>query len=767
MLHRGGWWLGIMLAALSLSVFIGCGCGDDDDDDSGGGGDDDTDDDTDDDVGDDDTGDDDTGDDDTGDDDTVLPCEDADGDARGANCDAGADCDDGDANNWESCATCADADADGWWIGCDDYSTIDGEDCDDTDENNWVSCGQCVDNDGDTYFAGCDAYTSLDGPDCNDFDAAVWQVLTGYTDVDGDLYAGTEVDVCAGAVLPLGVYPESTDCDDTDYLVNPDGFEIPDDGIDQDCSGDDFEAADSNGYFVDGAGGNDANPGTMEFPVETIAQGVMLASVTDGGTNVYIAGGVYTEDVTTTVASLYGGYNGADWSRDIEANETELIGSVDNGLTVGGATDVAVDGMTLRGKDAIAVNSTGAVVVLSAGVRISNCRMFGGDNNTAGGSYGAAVVMTYDAMLVNNEISGGENATTEAGGIYAIVDGFDVVNNTISAGESGAGAIGAYIYSYGDATIRDNVVDGGDATASAITWMQINMTADRNDFRGNTFTAGNSSGGPRMVVYLASSLPGQVLFQDNIIEDVTAAGPLYQGLILLGPAALTVEGNMVGGSRNATTVLSYAAIVDSPRDFHFANNMFDGGEATSSTAAMILDIDDIGGGLVNNTFVGGTSDLNSLGVYVDIDGAGGTAAINMINNIIDAGSGSANVYALYLAQAAEAGLMRLHGNDLTGASPDCLIYANTGAECTTTIGDVNDCSWHDCGAADGNLSVNPQYVNAGAYNYHLASGSALRDAGVHPLMYVADPWGFAWRDIDGDLRPAVATWDIGADEFIP
>ncbi|MCC6159870.1 MAG: right-handed parallel beta-helix repeat-containing protein [Deltaproteobacteria bacterium] len=738
MILRRGWWLLLVASVLMVSSgVVGCGCGDDDDDDSGGGGDDDTDDDTDDDVGDDDTGDDDTADDDTdddtdddADDDTQPQCVDADGDTHGENCDAGPDCDDADENNWDSCAS-------------------------------------CVDNDGDLVFAGCDAYDTIDGPDCNDFDPDMWQFLTGYTDEDGDLYPGTPNEVCAGGLLPVGYYPESTDCDDADILVNPSGVELPDDGIDQDCSGEDYTSADSNGYFVDGAGGNDANPGTKEFPVETIAQGVMLASVTDGGTNVYIAEGVYTEDVTTTVASLYGGYNGTDWSRDIETYETELIGSVDAGLTVGGATDVAVDGMTLRGSDAIATSSTGLVVILSNGVRISNCRIFGGDDNTAGGSYGAAVLMTYDAMLVNNEISGGENATAEAGGIYAIVDGFDVVNNTISAGESGVGAVGAYVYSHGDATIRDNVVDGGEAPGSTITWFQGNMTSDRNDIRGNTFTAGNSSAGPRMVVYLSSALPGQVLFQDNLVEDVTSAGPLYQGLIFLGPANLTVEGNLVGGSSNATTALSYGAIVDGPGNFHFANNMFDGGQATASTTAMILDVDDLGGALVNNTFVGGVSDLNSIGVYVDIDGVGGTAAIDMVNNIIDAGSGSANIYSLYLGQATEAGLMRLHGNDLTGASPDCLIYASTGAECTTTIGDVHDCDWHDCGAADGNLNVSPQYVNAAANDYHLASGSALRDAGVNPLMYVADPFGFAWRDFEGDVRPAVSTWDIGADEFIP
>ncbi len=767
MFWRGGWWIGVFVVTMSLSVFVGCGCGDDDDDSGGGGSDDDPDDDaTDDDATDDDVSDDDMGDDDTGDDDTALECEDADGDARGANCDAGEDCDDGDPNNWDACDACADADGDGWWVGCDTYQTIDGEDCDDADENNWVSCAECVDNDGDTYFAGCDAYTSIDGPDCNDFDAAVWQLLTGYTDADGDLYAGTEAEVCAGALLPVGYYPESTDCVDVDYLVNPDGIEIPDDGIDQDCSGEDYEAADSNGYFVDGAGGNDANPGTMEFPVESIAQGVLLASVTDGGTNVYIAGGTYTEDVITSVASLYGGYNGVDWSRDIDANETELIGSVDAGLVVGGAVGVAVDGMTLRGKDAVAIPTAGLVVGLSDSVIITNNKLYGGDDNSGTYTVGAEIIMTYNAMLAGNEIAGGTNATSTAMGIYAVVDGFEVVNNDISGGESASSSMGGYVMSYGDATIRDNVIDGGEAAGSTFTWMQIDVVPGNNDVRGNEFTMGDSSAGPRLGFYITGT-GGSLLFQGNSVLDTTSAGPLYQGFIVLGPIPWVAEGNVFEGSRNATTALSYTAIIDGDGPFTFANNMIDGGEASAFTTAMFLAVGDVGGSIVNNTFAGGTSADDAIAIYTDIDGVGGTAHLNFINNIIDAGSGAGDVRALYLGQSLDAGLMHLVGNDLTGTSPDCLIYAATGAECVTTIGDVNDCGWHDCGTAETNLNVNPQYVNAASGDFHLASGSALRDAGVHPLLYVADPWGFAWRDIDGDLRPAVSTWDIGADEFIP
>ncbi len=62
------------------------------------------------------------------------------------------------------------------------------------------------------------------------------------------------------------------DCDDIDPNVNPNGVEIPYDGIDQDCDGSDFADRDGDGYDSDLAGGNDCNddnsginPGAVEI----------------------------------------------------------------------------------------------------------------------------------------------------------------------------------------------------------------------------------------------------------------------------------------------------------------------------------------------------------------------------------------------------------------------------------------------------------------------------------------------------------------------
>ncbi len=61
-----------------------------------------------------------------------------------------------------------------------------------------------------------------------------------YQDVDGDLYGdpqGSQTD-CIG--LPEGYVWDNTDCDDSEASINPGSGEIPNDGIDQDCSGADY-----------------------------------------------------------------------------------------------------------------------------------------------------------------------------------------------------------------------------------------------------------------------------------------------------------------------------------------------------------------------------------------------------------------------------------------------------------------------------------------------------------------------------------------------
>ncbi len=113
----------------------------------------------------------------------------------------------------------------------------------------WVLIGEDADNDGYHYDV-----------DCNDDNESLWQIIQGYIDEDGDGYGtGNLIDVCSGENLLEGYVEIDGDCDDSDPEINPSIQEIPYDGIDQDCSGQDLIDVDEDGFNSTEVGGSDCN----------------------------------------------------------------------------------------------------------------------------------------------------------------------------------------------------------------------------------------------------------------------------------------------------------------------------------------------------------------------------------------------------------------------------------------------------------------------------------------------------------------------------
>ncbi|MCZ7586821.1 MAG: DUF1565 domain-containing protein [Deltaproteobacteria bacterium] len=164
-------------------------------------------------------------------------------------------------------------------------------------------------------------------------------------------------------------------------------------------------ADDSNGFFVDGAGGDDGDAGTKAAPFATIQKGVDEAEAVDGGLNVYIAAGTYNEDVTSTGASLFGGYEASGWTRDPDANVTTVNGQTTHGLQVTLNTDpVVVDGLVINGKSSIPAACAGLAVGFAADVHISNNTLRGGNNVNM--SAGLVAYQSLDITVVGNDIAG-------------------------------------------------------------------------------------------------------------------------------------------------------------------------------------------------------------------------------------------------------------------------------------------------------------------------------------------------------------------------
>lgn len=205
-----------------------------------------------------------------------------------------------------------------------------GTDCDDLDPNNWISCATCADGDGDGAFSLCDAYVTL---------------------------------------------PE--DCSDDNPTIHPAAFDILGDGIDQDCSGADFDLNHPDLVFVSTAGVDTNTCGASTAPCATIQAGVDLAAgrtvvVTEGD----YAGFATTVDVHGGLAQDFSGPGGE--TRVTHSANPELIRVDDAALS---NLTVAASGGTLRGV------STGGdstlhniVIALSSGTQ---CTGVGGNGRLA------------------------------------------------------------------------------------------------------------------------------------------------------------------------------------------------------------------------------------------------------------------------------------------------------------------------------------------------------------------------------------------------
>ncbi len=190
-------------------------------------------------------------------------------------------------------ADLTDVDGDGF-----DATQAGGQDCDDQDQYTHPGadeyadgrdndCDGSVDENLSTTDDDGDGYSEADG-DCNDYDASVYEGADEVPydgidqDCDGQDLTDVDQDGSTGG-------DEGPDCDDTDPTVYPGADEVPYDGIDQDCDGEDLTDVDQDGYASTASpGGTDCDdqdpnihPGASEIPYDGVDQDCTGADLTD------------------------------------------------------------------------------------------------------------------------------------------------------------------------------------------------------------------------------------------------------------------------------------------------------------------------------------------------------------------------------------------------------------------------------------------------------------------------------------------------------
>lgn len=259
-----------------------------------------------------------------------------------------------------------------------------------------------------------------DSTDCNDNDALINPNGTWYQDLDHDGFGNSSV-TASGCNPPSNYVTHGNDCNDNDAAINPSVIDLPDDGFsDQNCDGIDGDT--SKAVFV-AVSGNDANPGTITSPKKTINAAIATA-VNAGKKQVYISAGNYLEVVDMKNGiSVYGGYS-TTWSRG-SANQVTIQGGLSSegskGLTASNITSATfLDRVKIQSPNTNfpGLSAYGIIAENAPGLNIKNVTVIAGNGGNG---------------------NPGPNAFTEGGSSQGMNGMQSNCNSSSAFGEGGSG----------------------------------------------------------------------------------------------------------------------------------------------------------------------------------------------------------------------------------------------------------------------------------------------------------------------------------------
>jgi parallel beta-helix repeat protein len=191
-----------------------------------------------------------------------------------------------------------------------------------------------------------------------------------------------------------------------------------------------------------------ANNGDSWADAYTTIQSGIDDAATSGGDEVWVATGTYYEAIVMkSGVALYGGFAGAETSRD-ERNWTTNVTTIDASTARYGSPAYHV---------VIMDNITTATI---DGFTIAGGNANGGETNDDGG--GIFCYNMNDTNLIKNNIISGNSAVSHGGGIYCYSSSPVITNNTIAGNLAYyGGGIDCYYYSL--PAITNNTISGNSA----------------------------------------------------------------------------------------------------------------------------------------------------------------------------------------------------------------------------------------------------------------------------------------------------------------
>lgn len=448
------------------------------------------------------------------------------------------------------------------------------------------------------------------------------------------------------------------------------------------------------------------------------------------GDTIKVSQGTYTTSTTiiatiTKAITLSGGYATNDWDH----SQPLLYPTI-------------LDAGMVSGRRGIHINSSGVSTVTVENLTVQN----GFVEFTSGGGI---QIVTGTVILRNLTVSNSRARDDQGGGVQVVNGNVTVENCTIEDNFAGRG--GGLNVENGRLSIRNSSIrrnsayfgGGVAATFLANLNLEANLFEDNsgaygggafaesgyghvtekravgNTFRGNTVSYGGGG----------AEFRGGGIFADNVFErntGSTAGGLSMDGTVTLYKNRFYENNGVIGG-----------AVSFGGGELVLNGNIIQHNRASVSGGAIYL----AGGTIAASNDVVANNISPNAGVYMK-SGQMVARHWTLVGNSlygVYAEDGSAEVVNTIVVSHTVAGFSGLAGT----LSADHILFSDNGTTCSGPATCTNS------------LSDSPQFVNAGAGDFHLRPESVAIDAGKDAGITT---------DMDDDPRPLCHGYDIGADE---